>query len=221
MSPRAIICGEWIDQENHLCLQFGEYCQLYKEELPRNSNKPRTLGAVCLGPTHNEQGSFKFMSLMNGAAITRYGWDPIPMPSSVIARVNRIGKDQPELILFTDRKRRLIGEDEPTGVNGAEQPGQDEDLEDDAGLDDKGSKDEEYLAEEIDIADQVQSEVADGDQVKANAENAASVPDEEVAPGGEIPGVWRSTRIKFQPKESYVPSMTGSKYAAATALLTI
>ena len=67
----------------------------------------------------------------------------------------------------------------------------------------------------------MQSKVADGDQVKANAENAASVPDEKVAPGGEIPGVRRSTRIKFQPKEPYVPSMAGSKYAAAIALLTI
>ena len=67
----------------------------------------------------------------------------------------------------------------------------------------------------------MQSEVADGDQVKADAENAENFPDEEVAPGGEIPGVRRSTRIKFQPKEPYVPGMTGSKYAAATALLTI
>ena len=28
MSPRAIMCGEWLDQENHLCLQFGEYFQV-------------------------------------------------------------------------------------------------------------------------------------------------------------------------------------------------
>ena len=125
------------------------------------------------------------------------------MPSSVIARVNRLGKYQPEFLVFTDIKGRLIGEAEPTGVDGAEQPGQDEDLEDYVGLDDEEAEDEEDLAEEIKIADQVQSEVADGDQVKFDAENAASVPDEEVAPGGEIPGVRRSTRIKFQPKGFY------------------
>ena len=221
MSPREIMCGEWLDQEKHLCLQFGEYCQVYEEELPRNRNTPRTLGAVCLGPTHNKQGGFKFMRLTTGAAVTRYGWDPIPIPSSVIARVNRLGEEQPELLVFTDKKGRHIGEDEPTGVDGAEQPGQDKDLEDDVGLDNERSEDEEDLAKEIEIADQVQSEVEDGYQVKADAENAASVPDEEVAPGGEIQGVRRSTRIKFQPKEPYVPSMTGSKYAVATALLTI
>ena len=161
------------------------------------------------------------MSLTTGAAVTRYGWDPIPMPSSVIARVNRLGKDQPGFLVFTYRKGRHIGKDEPTGVDGAEKPGQDKYLDDDVGLDDEGAEDEEDLAEEIDIADQVQSEVADGDQVKAGAKNAASVPDEEVAPGGEITGVRRSRRIKFQPKEPYVTSMTGSKYAAATSLLTI
>ena len=125
------------------------------------------------------------------------------------------------MILFTDRKGRLIGEAEPTGVDGTEQTGQYEDLEDDVGLDNEGAEYEEYLDEEIEIADQVQSKVADGDQVKVHAENAASVPDKEVAPGGEIPGVRRSTRIKFQPKEPYVPSTTGSKYSSAAALLTI
>ena len=96
------------------------------------------------------------MSLTTGVAITRYGWDPIPMPLSVIERVNRIGKDQLELLLFTDRKGRLIGEANPTGVDVAEQPGQDEDLEDNVGLDDEGAEDEEDLAKEIDIADQMQ-----------------------------------------------------------------
>ena len=63
-----------------------------------------------------QQSGFKFMSLTTGAAVTRYGWDTIPMTSSVIARVNRLGKDQPELLVFTDRKGRLIGKAEPTGV---------------------------------------------------------------------------------------------------------
>ena len=143
------------------------------------------------------------------------------MPSSVIAIFNRLVKDQPELLLFTDRKGRLIGESEPTGVDDAEHTGQDEDLEDDVGLNDEGSEDEEDLDKEINIAEQVQSEVADGDQVKADAENAASVPDKKVATGGEIPGVRRSTRNKFQTKEPYVPSMTYSMYASATTLLTI
>ena len=42
-------------------------------------------------------------------------------------------------------------------MDGAEQPGQDEDLENDVGLDDEGAKYEEDLTKEIEIADQVQS----------------------------------------------------------------
>ena len=29
----------------------------------------------------------------------------------------------------------------------------------------------------------------------------------------EIPGVYKSSRVKFQMKQDYIPSMTGSKYA--------
>ena len=87
------------------------------------------------------------MSLTNGAAVTIYGWDSIPMPSSVIARVNRLSKDQPEFLVFTDKKGRLIGEAGPTGVDGADQPVQDKDLEDYVGLDGEGAEDEEDLAE--------------------------------------------------------------------------
>ena len=76
------------------------------------------------------------MSLTTGAAVTRYGWYLTPITSSVIARVNRLGKDQPEFLVFKDRKGRLIGEAKPTGVDVVDQPGQDEDLEDDVGLDD-------------------------------------------------------------------------------------
>ena len=91
------------------------------------------------------------------------------MPLSVIERVNRLGKDQPELLVFKNWKGKLIVKAEPTGVDGAEEPGQDEDLENDVGLDDEGAEDEEDLAKGIKIADQVHSEVADGDQVKAYA----------------------------------------------------
>ena len=35
----------------------------------------------------------------------------------------------------------------------------------------------------------------------------------------EIPGVRKSSRIKFQTKQEYIPSMTGSKYTVAVAHL--
>jgi hypothetical protein len=50
------------------------------------------------------------MSLTSGKRIAQRTWDIIPMPQTVIDRVNKLGKDQPEQFIFTDRKGRLIGD---------------------------------------------------------------------------------------------------------------
>ena len=51
--------------------------------------------------------------------ITRRSWDIIPMPDTVIGRVNILGKYQLEILVFTDRKGRLIGDGDVnlTGVD--------------------------------------------------------------------------------------------------------
>ena len=96
--------GESLDYKKHLSLPFGSYCQVYEQDTPRNSQNPRTKGTISMGPSGNEQGGYKFMTLRSGKKITRRGWDLIPMPDTVIARVNLLGKNQPEQLTFTDRK---------------------------------------------------------------------------------------------------------------------
>jgi hypothetical protein len=74
-----------------------------------------SLGAICLGPTGNFQGSYKFLNLHTGQRITCRKWTDLrPMPQEVIKRVNELGKanGQPELLTFYDRKGRLISETE-------------------------------------------------------------------------------------------------------------
>ena len=105
-------------------MQFGEYCQVHEEDTPRNSMNPRTQGAICMGPSGNKQGGFKFLSLRSGQTITRRSWDRIPMPDTVIDRVEALAKGEPEMLTFTDRKGRQIGEVEITGVDGTETPSQ-------------------------------------------------------------------------------------------------
>ena len=80
LSPRSILTGESLDYKKHLTIQPGQYCQVHENEGPRNSDKARTQGAICLGPYSNLQGVFKFMSLKTGQKITRYNWDEIPIP---------------------------------------------------------------------------------------------------------------------------------------------
>ena len=120
-SPRMLMIGEKLDYKKHLTLQFGEYCQVHEQDEPRNSQAPRTKGAICLGPCGNKQGGFRFMSLNSGHRITRYAWDAIPMPDSDIARVNLLGKDQPEELTFYDRRGRPIGDVELPGVDPGEE----------------------------------------------------------------------------------------------------
>ena len=73
-------------------------------------------------PSENIQGGFKFMSLSSMKNITRKSWDMTLMPDTVIDRFNLLGKDQPEILAFSDRKGRLIadGDVELTGVDGDE-----------------------------------------------------------------------------------------------------
>ena len=57
------------------------------------------------------------MSLTTGSRLRRYSWDRIPMPQTVIKRVEDLAHGEPEHFVFTDRKGRLIGEIEITGVD--------------------------------------------------------------------------------------------------------
>ena len=123
--PKTIMYGEQLDYRKHLTLQIGQYCKVHEEENLRNSQVSRTKGAIALGPSGNLQGSYKFMTLETGRKITRRSWDVIPTPDNVIARVNTLGGDQPDLPIFTDRHGRPIGDVEIPGVDFQPEPADD------------------------------------------------------------------------------------------------
>jgi Reverse transcriptase (RNA-dependent DNA polymerase) len=87
LSPRAIIDGTTIDFTRHCKLQFGEYVQTHEPH--DNSMAPRTIGAIALRPTGNDQGGHYFYSLSSGKRITRSHWTTLPMPNEVIKQVHR------------------------------------------------------------------------------------------------------------------------------------
>jgi hypothetical protein len=106
-SLKAIMSGEIINYRQYF-LPFGLYCQVHKEDLPRNSMEPRTQGAISLGPSTNRQGAQKFFNLITARVIVRRYWTIIPTNDGVIARVNRLGADQPQLLTFYNRLNREI-----------------------------------------------------------------------------------------------------------------
>jgi hypothetical protein len=79
----------------------------------------RTVSAICLGPTGNEQGSHYFMSLGTGRRLTQNQWTELPMPNDAIARVNELGRRQgmPKTLNFADRYGHKISDDDDDGVN--------------------------------------------------------------------------------------------------------
>ncbi len=78
-------------------LPFGSYCQVHEEKFPCNS-------------LVNAQGKHKFFTLNTSRVITRWSWDVIPMPKSVVDRVNFIGRDQPIQTVFLGHTGNPIGD---------------------------------------------------------------------------------------------------------------
>ena len=51
-----------------------------------------------------------FLALDTGATMIRYQWVVLPMPSSVIDRVNFIGRREPSILTFTNRHGQIISD---------------------------------------------------------------------------------------------------------------
>ena len=102
LSPRYLLTGRHLDYHKHVRLEFGSYAQTHEEHT--NDMKARTLGAICLGPSGNEQGGHYFMCLRTGRRLHRFAWTPLPMPDDAITRVTALGAQQgmPKTLTFSD-----------------------------------------------------------------------------------------------------------------------
>jgi len=103
LSPRYLIEGRHIDYNKHVRIPFGAYAHTH--EIHDNTMRPRTIGAICLGPTGNEQGTHYFYSLVTGRVISRPNFTELPMPVDVIQRISNIGRTQtmPPTLTFGNR----------------------------------------------------------------------------------------------------------------------
>ena len=57
-----------------------------------NTMESRTKWGICLGPTGNMQGSYKFMSLSTGKKIVRRKFTEMPMTESVMNQIDKWAK---------------------------------------------------------------------------------------------------------------------------------
>jgi len=72
----------------------GSYCEVHDKPVPTNTMVSRTHEAITLGPAGNLQGSVKFFCLNTGRVLKRRRFTQMPMPQSVITKVNNIGKNK-------------------------------------------------------------------------------------------------------------------------------
>ena len=153
------------------------------------------------------------------------------MPNLVIARVNTLGNTQPELLTFTDRHSRLLGDNEIPGVDPEEPidaPLPVVDLDEVDALEipgvDEHELDENHAPQIVEIDDPdntnndpppIEVEIVEQEQDQMPvAQPAFQAPN----PTQESPKLRRSSRVRFQPND-YTPSMSGSKYSYAVTQL--
>ena len=91
-SPRELISRHRLDAKLHCRAPFGAYCEVHTDPDITNTMEPRTKWAICLGPTGNMQGSYKFMSLSTGKKIVRRNFTEMPITESVIRQVDKWAK---------------------------------------------------------------------------------------------------------------------------------
>jgi hypothetical protein len=166
------------------------------------------------------------MALNSGKKIVRHSWDVIPMPDVVINRVNELGKEQPRLMMFTDRHGHLIRDMEIPGVDSTEDeddyfPGVTPVITDAIeipGVDVAGPEALHKVPDpQVEIYDP--DDIPHDDPAPIEVVPAQAVPVlAPVAPPAET-GIRRSTRVSTQASQGYTPSMTGSKYSYAVTQL--
>ena len=88
ISPREIVLRWQLDYKRHMRARFGAYCEVSEDDDITNTQKDRTTPSVCLGPTGNIQGTYKFYSLLTGKVIKRRNFNVLPYPQRMVKRLN-------------------------------------------------------------------------------------------------------------------------------------
>jgi len=97
-----------IEYNKYCKIAFGKYVQIHEEG--DNTLSPRTLGAIALQPTGNDQGGHYFLILQTGKKINRYKWTELLMPNEVIKKIHRLSRaaEQYEGIVCSDIKGNIL-----------------------------------------------------------------------------------------------------------------
>jgi hypothetical protein len=118
-SPRTIMTGMALDFAKHCKLPFGAYAEAHEEYPQTNTMAPHTRGVICLGPTCTFQGRYKMMCHQTRRKLTRKQFQELPMPESIIKRIEAIAeKEKQETnIVFSNRNEEPLQDDDAINDN--------------------------------------------------------------------------------------------------------
>lgn len=91
-SPREFILRHKFDTRLHCRAPFGAYCEVHDDLDTTNTMQRRTHPAICMGPTGNLQGSYKFFSLESGQRIIRRNFTELPTTDSIRKQVEKMAQ---------------------------------------------------------------------------------------------------------------------------------
>ncbi|KAL7466255.1 hypothetical protein ACHAXS_006545 [Conticribra weissflogii] len=104
-SPREIVVRQQVDYKKHCQVPFGAYCEVFEDRDQTNTMASCTRGAISLGPTGNMQGTYKFFCLTTGRVIKRQQFKELPMPGSIIRKLEQWdGDTNIGALTFADRR---------------------------------------------------------------------------------------------------------------------
>ncbi len=108
LRPRTIVTGHGVDYTTHCRIEYGQYVQTHEKH--DNTMQARTVGALALRPTGNQQGGHYFYSLMSGQRLHRTHWTELPMPAEVKDRVHALARcaNAKRGLTFTDSDGRNL-----------------------------------------------------------------------------------------------------------------
>ena len=94
ISPMSLVTGIGPIYYNKLITSMGVYGQAFEDNNPTNTNAPRSVRAIALSMSLNENGYFTFMSLDTGKKINRRKFTELPITEAVIKRVEFLAEEE-------------------------------------------------------------------------------------------------------------------------------
>jgi hypothetical protein len=99
ISPLTLVTGKGNIDYNNLKLAFGSYVQVLEDNDRTNTTAPRSIGAIALSISPNENGHYRFMNLNTGKVVNRRKYQELPITDAVIRQVEQLAlaEGQPKI----------------------------------------------------------------------------------------------------------------------------